>query len=171
MHNPPLFVHLPFFSTSLMLLIMHDVAGPFRYFRYRLFFRNRFVSLSTFWSAEALRRCLTSSRRSLLRCKGLSWVGTVWMGLEGLKGLEGLMVGEDMQLRKRLNVQETVTNNTWREDVWVEQGRMCTWVRSVIKHKTYIYFLVDVGKCKELQILSQIEWMTNSGTDSVEYVL
>ena len=34
-----------------------------------------------------------------------------------LDGLEGLMVGEDMQLRKRLNVQETVTNNTWREDV------------------------------------------------------
>ena len=45
---------------------------------------------------------------------GLFWVGRVWMELDGL---EGLMVGEDMQLRKRLNVQETVTNNTWREDV------------------------------------------------------
>jgi len=28
----------------------------------------------------------------------------------GLEGLEGLRVGEDMQLRERLNVQETVTN-------------------------------------------------------------
>ena len=39
----------------------------------------------------------------------------------GLEGLEGLRVGEDMQLRERLNVQETVTNNTWREEVLVEQ--------------------------------------------------
>ena len=39
------------------------------------------------------------------------------MGLEGLE--EGLMVGEDMQLRERLNVQETVTNNTWGEEVLV----------------------------------------------------
>ena len=43
------------------------------------------------------------------------------MGLEGLE--EGLRVGEDMQLRERLNVQETVTNNTWREDVLVEERR------------------------------------------------
>merc|ERR1719234_502774 len=89
---------------------MHDVAGPFGSFLFRLFLRNRFVSLSTFCRAEALRRCLMSSRRSLFRCKGLFWVGRVWMGLEGLE--EGLMVGEDMQLRERLNVQETVTNNT-----------------------------------------------------------
>ena len=47
----------------------------------------------------------------------------------GLEGLEGLRVGEDMQLRERLNVQETVTNNTWKDDVSVEHG-WC--VRSVI---------------------------------------
>ena len=35
------------------------------------------------------------------------------MGLDGLE--QGLTVGEDMQLRERLNVQETVTSNTWRE--------------------------------------------------------
>ena len=47
----------------------------------------------------------------------------------GLEGLEGLRVGEDMQLRERLNVQETVTNNTWKDDVSVEHGQC---VRSVI---------------------------------------
>ena len=37
-------------------------------------------------------------------------MGKVWRGR-----VEGLMVGADMQLRERLNVQDTVTNNTWRE--------------------------------------------------------
>jgi len=37
-------------------------------------------------------------------------VGRLWWRMAG--GLEGLRVGEDMQLRERLSVQETVTNNT-----------------------------------------------------------
>ena len=40
----------------------------------------------------------------------------------GLEGLEGLRVGEDMQLRERLNVQETVNKNTCRDEVSVEHG-------------------------------------------------
>ena len=40
-------------------------------------------------------------------------VGRFWRGRAGR--LEGLRVGEDMQLRERLSVHETVSNNTWRE--------------------------------------------------------
>ena len=60
-----------------------------------------------------------SSRRSLWRsmlaafgrCKkfcGRLWWGKMW--LEG--GVGGLTTGEDMQLKQRLNVQETANNNT-----------------------------------------------------------
>ena len=113
LHNPPLSVHRPLFSTRLLALITHDVAGTFGMFRFRLFFRRRFVSLCTFCRAEALRRCLTSSRRSLCRCQGFGGVGRLWRGRIGLDGVDGLAKGEDMQVRERLNVQETVTNNTW----------------------------------------------------------
>jgi len=127
LQSPPR-LHLPFFSTRLLVLIMHEMEGAFGNFRLRRFFRRRFVSLSTFSSAEALRRCLTSSRRSLCRCRGFgrevglagrfwslvgrfwSLVGRFWRGRVG--GLEGLRVGEDMQLRERVSVHETVNNNT-----------------------------------------------------------
>ena len=47
-------------------------------------------------------------------------MGRLWRGRIGLDGVDGLAKGEDMQVRERLNVQETVTNNTWKDDVSVE---------------------------------------------------
>ena len=60
-----------------------------------------------------------SSRRSLWRsmlagfgrCKkfcGRLWWGKMWLE----EGVGGLTIGEDMQLKQRLNVQETANNNT-----------------------------------------------------------
>ena len=68
-----------------------------------------------------------SSRRSLWRsmlaafgrCKkfcGRLWWGKMWLEEVGKmwleEGVAGLTTGEDMQLKQRLNVQETANNNT-----------------------------------------------------------
>ena len=45
------------------------------------------------------------------RCKkfcGRLWWGKMWLE----EGVGGLTIGEDMQLKQRLNVQETANNNT-----------------------------------------------------------
>ena len=59
------------------------------------------------------------------------------MGLDGLE--QGLRVGEDMQLRERLNVQETVTSNTWREEVLHEE--------STLRHMIIDFFASEALQC------------------------